>query len=127
MLEREAARQLDGRVEVDDAYLGGARLGGKRGRGSQNKVPLIAAVQTDGSGRPQYVVFSKVKTFGRDDVKSWATKHLCASYEVISDGLDCFTAVKSAGANHAPQTVGKTRKSSRGFGWLKKSANQFNF
>lgn len=112
MMEREAARQLDGRVEIDDAYLGGAHPGGKRGRGSQNKVPFIAAVQTDESGRPQYVVFSKVKTFSRDDVKSWAAKHLCASCEVISDGLDCFTAVKSAGANHAPQTVGKTRKSS---------------
>ena len=35
MLEREAKRPLSGRVEIDDAYLGGARSGGKRGRGDR--------------------------------------------------------------------------------------------
>jgi len=34
MAEREADRKLDGRIEVDDADLGGAHPGGKRGRGS---------------------------------------------------------------------------------------------
>ena len=31
MSEREASRQLDGRVEIDDAYLGGELPGGKSG------------------------------------------------------------------------------------------------
>ena len=39
---REDSRQLTGRVEIDDAYLGGEHSGGKTGRGSQNKVPFIA-------------------------------------------------------------------------------------
>ena len=43
---REDSRQLTGRVEIDDAYLGGERSGGKRGRGSENKVSFVAAVQT---------------------------------------------------------------------------------
>ena len=35
MAEREAKKpQLQGRVEIDDAYLGGERSGGKRGRGA---------------------------------------------------------------------------------------------
>jgi ribosomal protein L37AE/L43A len=46
MRMREDDRQLDGRVEIDDAYLGGERSGGKAGRGSENKVPFVAAVQT---------------------------------------------------------------------------------
>ena len=49
---REDARELDGRVEIDDAYLGGERSGGKTGRGSENKVPFVAAVQTTADGRP---------------------------------------------------------------------------
>ena len=32
MRVREEGRQLDGRVEIDDAYLGGERSGGKAGR-----------------------------------------------------------------------------------------------
>ena len=49
---REDRRELDGRVEMDDAYLGGERSGGKSGRGSENKVPIVAAVQTTPSGLP---------------------------------------------------------------------------
>ena len=32
-MERDAKKRLIGRVEMDDAYLGGQRSGGKRGRG----------------------------------------------------------------------------------------------
>ena len=42
----EESRRLTGRVEIDDAYLGGERSGGKNGRGAENKEPFIAAVQT---------------------------------------------------------------------------------
>ena len=34
--EREDSRVLDGCMEIDDAYLGGERTGGKSGRGSEN-------------------------------------------------------------------------------------------
>jgi len=40
MLERNEAKLLKGRVEMDDAYLGGERQGGKPGRGSENKHPF---------------------------------------------------------------------------------------
>jgi transposase-like protein len=45
MYEREAQKRLTGRVEMDDAYIGGKREG-KRGRGSAGKVPFVAAVET---------------------------------------------------------------------------------
>ncbi len=47
MAEREATRRLSGFVQIDDAYLGGERNGGKAGRGSENKQPFLIAVQTD--------------------------------------------------------------------------------
>jgi len=46
MLERDADTLLGGRVELDDAYLGGERSGGKRGRGSSGKTPFVVAVDT---------------------------------------------------------------------------------
>ena len=52
MRVRKGVRELDGRVEMDDAFLGGERPGGKTGRGSENKVPIVAAVQTTASGHP---------------------------------------------------------------------------
>jgi hypothetical protein len=44
MEQREERYVLGGQVQVDDAYLGGERTGGKAGRGSENKVPFVAAV-----------------------------------------------------------------------------------
>ena len=44
MEAREAARKLDGRVEMDDVIYGGEKHeheGGKRGRGGPNKVPFV--------------------------------------------------------------------------------------
>jgi len=52
MRVREDRRELDGRVEIDDAYLGGELVGGARGRGSDNKVPIVVAVQTTAAGHP---------------------------------------------------------------------------
>ena len=46
MARREGETRLAGRVEMDDAYLGGVRSGGKRGRGAAGKTPFVAAVST---------------------------------------------------------------------------------
>ena len=46
MCEREEAYLLRGKVQLDDAYLGGERNGGKAGRGSENKVPIVAVTWT---------------------------------------------------------------------------------
>ena len=49
MARREEETALTGRVEMDDAYLGGVRSGGKRGRGAAGKTPFVAAVSTSPS------------------------------------------------------------------------------
>jgi hypothetical protein len=45
MTGRENAERLDGRIEMDDAYLGGHRPG-RRGRGAAGEQPFVAAVST---------------------------------------------------------------------------------
>ena len=50
MHEREAEKPLTGRVEMDDAYIGGKRKG-KRGRGAAGKVAFVAAVETTDEGK----------------------------------------------------------------------------
>lgn len=111
MYEREAETKLSGRVEVDDAYLGGELPGGKAGRGSENKIPFIAAVQTNKENRPVYVVFSQVKRFSLDEVGTWANRSLVPGSIVVSDGFKCFSAVAKAGCFHQRIVVGKNRKS----------------
>jgi ribosomal protein L37AE/L43A len=105
MCEWEAPRQLDGRVEIDDAYLGGELPGGKSGRGSENKVSFIAAVQTTDTGHPLRVCLKKLE-FTKEAIAEWAKTALAASARVVSDGLWCFRAVTTAGAAHERTVTG---------------------
>lgn len=98
MRVREARRTLTGRVEMDDAYLGGERPG-KPGRGSPNKVPMVAAVQTDAAGRPVLACLS-AQPFTSERIEAFARRHLSPGALVVSDGLRCFMSVKAAGAAH---------------------------
>jgi ribosomal protein L37AE/L43A len=110
MREREDSRVLDGRVEIDDAYLGGELVGGKRGRGSENKVSFIAAVQTTPDGQPQFACFA-LQPFSTEGVGAFAAKSLAPSATVVSDGLGCFRGVTLIGADHEPIVTGGTAAS----------------
>ena len=64
MLDREASKPVGGpdkRVEMDDAYLGGARRGGKRGRGAAGKTPFVVVVETTIEGHPLRLKLNAVK------------------------------------------------------------------
>lgn len=60
---------LDGCVEMDDAYLGGPRSGGKTGRGSPGKRPIVEAVQTIDGRKPARLKIRRVARFKRRPVK----------------------------------------------------------
>lgn len=110
MLERESTTRLSSRVEIDDAYLGGENPGGKSGRGSENKVPFIAAIQTN-QNKPLYAVFSRVRAFTHEEVAAWANRSLVPSATVVSDGLWCFKSVTKIGCSQQREVVGQGRKS----------------
>ena len=106
MAARESCHRLEGAVQVDDAYLGGERAGGKPGRGSENKVPFVAAVSLDEKDRPRFLKLSMVSGFTSDAIGQWAKANLAPGCAVISDGLGCFAAVTTAGCTHQPVVVG---------------------
>ena len=98
-------------VQIDDAYLGGKRKGGKRGRGAEGKTPFVAAIMTNDKGHPISMRFSVVAGFHKNDISNWAKKHLFHGTSVVSDGLNCFPAVKDAGCVHQAIIKGGGTKS----------------
>ena len=106
MLERGGTKRLNTRVEIDDSYLGGKRVSGKRGRGAGRKTPFLAAVETDMDKKPQRIKLSEVKGFRQDEVEHWSKQNLEPGTLVVSDGLTCFNAVTDAGCIHEPHVVG---------------------
>lgn len=106
MKERDDSQQLAGYIQLDDAYWGGERRGGKRGRGAPGKTPFVAAVQTNEEGHPIAMRFTRVKGFSKEEISQWAKRHLSAACTVVSDGLGCFSAVQDAGCEHEAIVTG---------------------
>jgi predicted RNA-binding Zn-ribbon protein involved in translation (DUF1610 family) len=119
MVEREALYTLKGNVQIDDAYLGGELTGGKAGRGSENKVPFIAAVALNSEGKPLYAKMDPVRGFSRKEISEWAVNSLSPGCTVSSDGLACFTGVTDAGCLHNRTVVaGRKPKDLPEFHWV---------
>jgi len=111
MAAREAAKpKLAGRVEMDDAHLGGERSGGKRGRGAAGKTPFVAAVETTAERKPKRLRFSVVKGFRKKEVERLAKRDFASGSTVISDGLSCWPAVEKAGCTHSPIVTGSGKR-----------------
>lgn len=108
MLERDSNKPLSGDIEIDDAYWGGKKKG-KRGRGSTNKTPFIAAVEKTADGKPQRIKLQVVSGFKKSELERWAKRHLADQASVRSDGLLCFTGIKNAGFEHSSLVVGNSK------------------
>ena len=119
MGDREEHYVLEGKVQVDDAYLGGERTGGKVGRGSENKVAFVAAVSLTEGDRPLRVRLTPVPGFTFKAVAAWAKDHLAPGSAVFSDGLACFGAVTEAGCTHHPTVMaGRKPREVPEFKWV---------
>ena len=109
MTGRENAKRLDGRVEMDDAYLGGHRPG-KRGRGAAGKQPFVAAVSTSDERSPRKIKLLPVKGFRKRKIKKLVAEHLASTGRVLTDGLSCWTATAEAGLEHRAMATGSGKR-----------------
>jgi len=114
MEARDAGKpKLAGRVEVDDAYLGGARPGGKRGRGAAGKTPFVAAVETTADRKPRRLRLTVVKGFRKKEIEKLAKRDFAVDSNIVSDGLSCWAAVTAAGCDHFPMIAGSGPQAAR--------------
>ena len=111
MKERDDQQFLSGKIQLDDVYWGGELYGGSRGRGSENKTPFVAAVSINENGHPIKMNMNVIKGFQKKEIERWAKQHLASGSTVVSDGLNCFQAVKAAGCDHVPIVTGGGAKS----------------
>ena len=87
MMERDREHPLGGFIQLDDAYLGGERSGGKRGRGAPGKTPFVAAVETNAEGHPLRVKLTVVEGFRLTEIAAWAQQHLNSGTQVAVPNL----------------------------------------
>lgn len=114
MQQRDEPYQLQGRVEIDDAYLGGERAGSiNGGRKAANKTAFIAAVQTLPDGRPMFMRLTPVEDFTNKVLEGWAKRYVAPGCVVVSDGTMAFRQVAKAQALHERHVTGGGRQGAR--------------
>ena len=126
MARREGETALTGRVEMDDAYLGRVRSGGKRGRGAAGKTPFVAAVSTSPEGRPRKLKLAPVKGFRKREIARGAKHWLAPGAAVVTDGLGCWSALDEIACSHRAIRTGSGRQAARlaSFKWGEHDARQ---
>ena len=119
MKERDDNKPLQNLVLMDDAYWGGKKRDGKRGRGATGKMPFVAALEISPKGHPLYLKLSHLADFTKKTISTWAAKHLSPGTLVASDGLNCFPGVSEASCDHeAIITSGPEYDEFKVFTWL---------
>ena len=86
MIEHNASKRLKGKVQMDDAYLGGVRPG-RRGRGARGKTPFVAAVATTDDGKPDQIILRRVAAFRKTAIRKLAATALDPGAAIVSDRL----------------------------------------
>ena len=79
----------------------GGEKPGVGGRGSPNKVPIVAAVSTTAEGRPVHAKISVIPGFSIKPITDWARLNLMPGCHVLCDGLGCLSGVIDAGCAHS--------------------------
>ena len=122
MLECDATKRLTGRVEIDYAYLGGERAGGKRRHSGLFfslslfllvKSSSVVAVETTAEGKPVRLKLRRVTSFCAAAISGFAKRSLDPTCSVVSDGLQCFGSVADAGCVHQVVKTGSGPKAAR--------------
>jgi transposase-like protein len=100
MKNRDDQRPLRGVLLIDDAYWGGKKRDGKRGRGASGKTPLVAALSLSPEGYPVFLKLNQVNGFTKEEICAWSAKSIRPGSLVVSDGLCCFSGVTQAQCTH---------------------------
>lgn len=100
MKEYDDTLQLEGLVLMDDAYWGGKKRDGTRGRGASGKMPFVAAIQLSEERHPIFLKLSHLSGFTKAEIAEWSAKHLAPGTLVVSDALNCFPGVEEAECSH---------------------------
>lgn len=92
--------KLENIVEMDEAYIGGKKTGGKRGRGT-DKNKVIVEVSLNDEGKPQFARLRLVPDIKASVINKTAINDIVRGSNIVSDNYSIYNGLEYAGFNHA--------------------------
>jgi transposase-like protein len=105
---RPDREQLRGRIEVDETYIGGSDLGGKRGRGSESKKIVVIAVEVlspKGFGR---VRMHRIPDVSGNSLVPFVVEVVEKGSEILTDGWGGYNELSKHGYHHEKVVLSDT-------------------
>lgn len=104
---RPGREKLSGRIEVDDAYIGGKEEG-KRGRQIETKVLVVIATEENGKGIGR-IRISRIPDASASSLQGFIQESIQPGSMIHTDGWEGYTGLQQKGYNHEVSVV-KARK-----------------
>lgn len=107
----DALPQLDGHIELDDAYLGGARPGepGRQGRAAVGKTPVLIAVEARTPTAVGRAALVPVRNFRKPTVRRFMAACVAPGSRVKTDWMGGFAQLGGLGYEHERLMQGRQR------------------
>jgi len=97
---RSDRTRLSGKVEVDDFYLGGEEHTGSTGRGTGNKILVVAAIELHDSGKLGRVRLGVVTDASKESLIGFIKNNIEVGSTIITDGWASYAPLSNEGFAH---------------------------
>lgn len=118
MAARDADYQLGGLIELDDAYFGGKKVRGKRGRGSGKKTPVLVGVQLNENNRPQYAHMSAVDDLSEQSISEVSKERIKKGSAIRTDAYRSYQRLGDYGYHHEAIKIGFPENARKFLPWV---------
>jgi transposase-like protein len=118
MAARDSRYQLCGLIELDDSYFGGSQHTGKRGRGSENKSPVLVAVEVPDNKHPRYASFTPLPNLESDQIEKALKNKIKDLSTLKTDAYKSFLFIPKKGYYHYPKVMNDTQKIANHLPWV---------
>ena len=97
---RPGREKLHGRIEVDEAYIGGSSREGRPGRGSERKVLVAIAVEVGDKGDIGRIRLKHIKNASAEELIPFIEEVIEKGSAVVTDGWSAFAGLSGTGYRH---------------------------
>ena len=105
---RPGRDQLHGRIEVDETYLGGSDVGGKRGRGSEGEEIVVIALEVHSPKSFGRVRMRRVPDVSGSSLLSFVCDVAEKGSTILTDGWGGYNQLSKSGYEHDRVVVSGT-------------------
>ncbi len=118
MIKRNQRYKLTGLIELDEAYLGQKKQTGKRGRGSENKSKVLAAIEVPNNNNPRFAFLKKVEDISSSKILDEISQSIKEHQVIKTDGYSSYKPLSSSGYYHYPKVMKNVEDIKKHLPWV---------